>query len=81
LYGLPRCGGQPRERQAERRAQPIAVKLETAASMVAMSPDSFDRYVRPHIKVIRRGRVVVVPVAELERWCRENAENIWDGAR
>jgi hypothetical protein len=61
-------------------AQPIAVKLETAASMVAMSPDSFDRYVRPHIKVIRRGRVVVVPVAELERWCRENAENIWNGA-
>jgi hypothetical protein len=60
--------------------QPIAVNLGTAAAMLAMSPDSFDRYVRPYIAVIRRGRIVCVPVAELERWCRDNAENVWEGA-
>lgn len=60
--------------------EPVAVDLETAAAMLDMSPDSFDRYVRPHIKVIRRGRLRRVPVAELKRWAVETPENVWDGA-
>ncbi len=39
-----------------------------------MSIDSFERYVQPELRLIRRGRIRVVPVRELERWLEENAE-------
>lgn len=48
-------------------------KLE-AAEACAMSVDSFDRYVLPEVRVVRRGSLVLVPVAELERWIVEAAE-------
>ncbi len=40
------------------------------------SVDSFERYVQPHVRMIRRGRLRLVPVAELERWCEDNAERV-----
>jgi hypothetical protein len=47
---------------------PLAVTPIEAASMLSMSRDSFDRYVRDEIRVVRRGRLVLVPVSELARW-------------
>jgi hypothetical protein len=38
-----------------------------------MSRDSFDRYVKPEIRLVRRGRLVLVPVRELERWVEREA--------
>lgn len=56
----------------------VAVTREEAASALGMgSVDSFERYVQPHVRIIRRGRLRLVPVAELERWALENAER-WD---
>jgi hypothetical protein len=45
---------------------------EEAAASLGVSPDFFDQHIRPELKVIRRGRLVLVAVAELERWAREN---------
>jgi hypothetical protein len=45
-----------------------------AAEALAMSVDSFERYVYAELKVIRRGRLVLIPLRELERWADENAE-------
>jgi hypothetical protein len=59
---------------------PIALPKPQAAAALGMSVDSFDRYVGPHVRCIRRGRLRLYPVAELERWATENAERILEGA-
>jgi len=38
-----------------------------------VSPDFFDRHIRHELRVIRRGRKVLVAVRELERWLEQNA--------
>jgi hypothetical protein len=45
-----------------------------AAEALAMSLDSFERYAQPELRVVRRGRLRLYPVAELERWIRDNTE-------
>lgn len=52
----------------------LALTRAEAADAIGMSVDSFDRYVQPHIRLIRKGKLRVVPVAELERWLVNNAE-------
>jgi hypothetical protein len=52
----------------------IALTREEAAASLGMSVDSFERHVQPSIRVIRLGKMVRVPVAELERWAGEVAE-------
>lgn len=60
-------------------------KLETPVTALALTPpkaaaacdcgvDFFEAHVLPELRVIRRGRKVLVPVAELERWLSESAE-------
>jgi excisionase family DNA binding protein len=44
-----------------------------AATALGMSRDHFDRHVRDELRLIRSGRLVLVPVTELERWVEENA--------
>jgi hypothetical protein len=55
--------------------QPLAYQREAAASL-DMSQTTFDRKVRPYIKAIRDGGLVLYPVAELQRWVAENATSI-----
>jgi hypothetical protein len=52
---------------------PVAVRKDVAASMLGVSVDFFEAEVQPELKVIRRGRLVLVPVRELERWAEANA--------
>jgi hypothetical protein len=51
----------------------VAVKREEAAEAIGMSLDSFERYCQPELRLIRRGRLVLVPIEELQRWAAENA--------
>jgi hypothetical protein len=46
-----------------------------------MSLDSFERHVQPELRLIRRGKLRLVPVAELERWANENAELVFARSR
>lgn len=58
-------------------APPIDRRLVTraeAAESLAVSLDTFERYVQPQLRVVRRGRLVLVPVLELDRWIDANAE-------
>jgi hypothetical protein len=41
-----------------------------------MSLDSFERHVQPELRLIRRGKLRLVPVAELERWANESATGV-----
>jgi hypothetical protein len=67
---------------SERRPVPrIALSREEAAAALGMSTDSFERYVQPDVKLVRRGRMRLVPVAELERWVDANAEQTIERGR
>jgi len=51
----------------------IALKIEEAAAALGVSRDFFDEHVRDELRLIRRGRLVLVPVRELERWVEREA--------
>jgi hypothetical protein len=46
----------------------IALTPPEAAAAIGVGPDFFDANVAPELRLIRRGRKRLVPVAELERW-------------
>jgi excisionase family DNA binding protein len=60
---------------AKTRGNPprLALSRAEAAESLGMSVDSFERYVQGHVRLVRLGRLVLVPVSELERWLEANA--------
>jgi excisionase family DNA binding protein len=52
----------------------LALTREEAAAAIGMSLDSFERWVQPTLRLVRLGRLRLVPVAELERWLADNAQ-------
>jgi hypothetical protein len=61
----PRSGGTSAPRLALTRAE--------AANAIGMSLNSFERHVQPELRIVRRGRMRLIPVAELDRWLERNA--------
>jgi hypothetical protein len=59
----------------------VALTRAEAAAFLGMSLDSFERYVQPGVRLIRRDKLRLVPLAELERWAGENAERVLEGDR
>ncbi|MEA2361671.1 MAG: hypothetical protein QOD71_816 [Thermoleophilaceae bacterium] len=45
---------------------------------LGMSLDSFERHVQPHVRLVRRGKLRLVPVTELQRWLDESATHALD---
>lgn len=54
----------------------LALTREAAADRLSMSLDSFERYVQPSVRLVRCGRLRLVPVSELEAWLAERAERV-----
>ena len=54
----------------------LALTLDESAAALGISRDSFDRYVRPDIRVLRQGKLVTVPVDELRRYVDEKAARV-----
>jgi len=54
----------------------LAVTRAEAAAALGMSLDSFERHVQPELRVVRRGKLRLVPVTEIERWLEENAARV-----
>jgi len=52
----------------------VALNRDDAAAALGISLDSFERHVQPDLRMIRRGKLRLVPVAELERWAAGHAE-------
>jgi hypothetical protein len=52
----------------------VALTRDEAAAALGMSLDSFERHVQPELRLIRRGRLRLVPVTELQRWADGAAE-------
>jgi hypothetical protein len=57
----------------------VALSRQEAAASLGMSLDSFERHVQPELKLIRRGKLRLIPIVELERWAIENAEGFGRG--
>ncbi len=69
---LPHCsrkGGAPRKIR-------LTLRLREAAEALGMCEDSFTRHVAPEIAMVRRGKLRLVPIGELERWVHQNAVQV-----
>jgi hypothetical protein len=69
-----RAGALLSERRETSPIPRVALDRVEAAAALGMSLDSFERYVQPSLRMIRLGRLRLVPIAELERWLSEHAE-------
>lgn len=58
----------------------LGLTREEAAASLGMSLDSFERHVQPTLRLVRLGRMRLVPVRELERWLEDNAGRALDAA-
>jgi hypothetical protein len=68
--GAPTGSVQRRSRDAVPR---VTLTKSEAAAALGISVDSFERHVQPDLRVIRRGRIRLIPLRELERWATDNA--------
>lgn len=59
----------------------VALSRQEAALSLGMSLDSFERHVQPELRLIRRGKLRLVPLAELERWANDNAKSVFSRPR
>lgn len=69
-------------RPASTRDQPstspiprIALTREEAAAALGMNLNSFERHVQAELRLIRRGKLRLVSVRELERWADAAADD------
>lgn len=51
----------------------LALTKKQAADQLGVSIDTLERIVMPEVRIIRRGRVVLIPQRELEKWVEQNA--------
>jgi excisionase family DNA binding protein len=51
----------------------LAVSREQAAALLSVSVDYLDKRVIPDLRVVSKGRKVLIPVRELERWLEKHA--------
>ena len=47
-----------------------------AAASLGISINHFERKVQPELKVVLSGQLVLIPVAELERWVQSHAHRL-----
>ena len=59
----------------------MALSRSEAAEALGVSVDHLERHVLPELRVVRSGRLRLVPVAELSRWVEENAARALEEAR
>jgi excisionase family DNA binding protein len=51
----------------------VALTRKEAAASLGVGLTFFEEQVQPELRLIRRGSKVLVPLAELERWCIDHS--------
>jgi excisionase family DNA binding protein len=51
----------------------LALSPGEAADVLGVSRDYFDEHILPELRIIRRGRRILIPLAEIERWLERSA--------
>jgi excisionase family DNA binding protein len=60
--------------RAKREGLPrLSVSPDEAAAMLGVSRDYFDEHILPDLRIVRRGRRILVSLSELERWLERTA--------
>jgi excisionase family DNA binding protein len=65
---------------ARHSVERVTLTRREAAAALGVSVDHFERHIQPGLPLIRSGRKVLVPVAELHRWADREAARTLDGA-
>lgn len=65
---------------SERLIPRITLTAPEAADALGMSVDSLERFVQPEVRVIRKGRLRLFPIGELERWADASAARTLEDA-
>lgn len=68
------------QRRTDAPVDRVTLTRPEAAAALGISVDSFERHVQPKLRLIRCGRMRLVPVTELERWAERNASLTLNGA-
>ena len=63
----------PARLRAVSGAPRLGLTLDEAAAAVGVSRDTFDRHIRDELRIVRRGRCLIVPIVEIERWLEREA--------
>lgn len=58
----------------------LALSKPEAAEALGVSVDTLERHVLGELRVVRRGRLVLIPVRELEAWLEHNAARTLEDA-
>jgi excisionase family DNA binding protein len=56
----------------------LALRPEEAAEAIGVGRSFFFELILPELRVVRRGRLRLVPVRELERWLDESAAKVFE---
>ncbi|WP_272473665.1 hypothetical protein [Baekduia alba] len=72
--GRVREGVSADEPPPRRRPTPIAINASDAAAMLGVGPDFFREHIVAEVPCIRRGRLRLFRVADLEQWAASAAE-------
>ena len=57
----------------EQRTMRLTLSPREAADSLGVSRDFFDAHIKPELRIVRKGRLVLIPVRELESWVATNA--------
>lgn len=67
----------PRSTREQKRGLPrLSVSPDEAAEMLGVSRDYLDEHVMDELRVVRRGRRILIALAELERWLDRSATRV-----
>jgi excisionase family DNA binding protein len=63
----------------EHHVKRLALNADEAAEALGVSRDFFDKHLIHELRCVRRGRRLLFPVTELERWLLDQAEAVGFG--
>ena len=69
----PRSGQNSHRRTSPVLGPRLALSPDEAAALLGVSRDYFDQHVIGELRVVRRGRRILVALGELERWLDRSA--------
>ncbi|HVC08017.1 MAG TPA: helix-turn-helix domain-containing protein [Solirubrobacterales bacterium] len=65
-----------KERESKTASTRLALSKTEAAQSLGVSVDFLEDHVLAELRVVRVGRRILIPVAELERWLADHSERL-----